>query len=59
MNYGVESYENYKEENCLITNNTRKIFDSYLIIQHNELLSDKDVKVIKANVGSVNQQYNQ
>lgn len=25
MNYVVESYENYKEEDCLTTNNVRKI----------------------------------
>ena len=25
MNYAVDSYENYKEENCLTTNNARKI----------------------------------
>ena len=25
MNYVVDSYENYKEENCLTTNNARKI----------------------------------
>lgn len=25
MNYVVDSYENYKEENCLTTNNARRI----------------------------------
>ena len=25
MNYVVDSYENYKEENCLTANNARKI----------------------------------
>ena len=35
------------------------LFDSYLIIQHNEPFSDKEIRVIKANVDSVNQQYNQ
>ena len=35
------------------------LFDSYLIIQHNEIFSDKDVKIIQANVDSINQQYNQ
>ena len=28
MNYVVDSYENYKEENCLTTNNARKIENS-------------------------------
>ena len=25
MNYVVDSYENYKEENCLTTNNARNV----------------------------------
>ena len=35
------------------------LFDLYLIIQHNEPFGDKDVRTIKANVDSVNQQCNQ
>ncbi len=34
------------------------LFDSYLIIQHNEIFSEDDLSVINVNVDNVNQEYN-
>lgn len=35
------------------------LFDSYLVIQHNDIFKDEEIHIIETNVNSVNQQYKQ